>query len=217
MALKKLLLGSLLFFVGTVTYAETESVEKSEIADGLATKIMYVKDNGDYFLRDNPSAKSALRGSVKAGDQVKVLDQKNGFIYIEDAKGRQKWIAASDVQEQPSYKYQVETLAQQNAELKKKLENIDSEQARELKELKIKYNSVHSELEEAKKSLANQKEKLSSLTDQNQKLSQRIENSEEEKQIRWAKVGAMLVGAGLLAGLILVYLPWPQRRRKDIW
>ena len=84
-------------------------------------------------------------------------------------------------------------------------------------ELKIKYNEVTSELQEAKKTLAAQKSQLDKVTEENSELTNKIENSEQEKQIRWAKVGALLVGFGLLAGVILVYLPRPHRRRKDIW
>ena len=76
---------------------------------------------------------------------------------------------------------------------------------------------IDDELQEAKKTLAAQKSQLDKVTEENSELTNKIENSEQEKQIRWAKVGALLVGFGLLAGVILVYLPRPHRRRKDIW
>jgi len=225
--LKKIL--PLLFIAGvsSVAYAEGDAAKINETdqvktenmtaAAAVQAKIMYVRDDGDYYLRSNPSRSSALKGSVKAGDPVKVLDKKNDFYFIEDLKGRQRWIAVSDIQAHPSYKIQIADLKKTNEELNQKLANIDSEQARELKELKIKYNEVTSELQEAKKTLAAQKSQLDKVTEENSELTNKIENSEQEKQIRWAKVGALLVGFGLLAGVILVYLPRPHRRRKDIW
>ena len=209
MVLKKIL--PLLFIAGvsSVAYAEGDAAKINETdqvktenmtaAAAVQAKIMYVRDDGDYYLRSNPSRSSALKGSVKAGDPVKVLDKKNYFYFIEDLKGRQRWIAVSDIQAHPSYKIQI-------ADLKKTNE-----------ELKIKYNEVTSELQEAKKTLAAQKSQLDKVTEENSELTNKIENSEQEKQIRWAKVGALLVGFGLLAGVILVYLPRPHRRRKDIW
>lgn len=226
MLLKKLASILLMAGLSTIAYADNETAttdtkqEKTEASQepaAPAAKIMYVKDNGDYYLRGNPSKTSALKGSVKAGDPVKVLDHKNGFYFIEDLKGRQKWIDENDVQEAESHKIQVVNLKKANEELKDKLANIDSAQARELKDVKQKYNLVSNELAEAKKTLASQKEQLDKITQENKELSHKIENSEQEKQIRWAKIGALLVGSGLLAGIILVYLPRPQRRRKDIW
>lgn len=226
MVLKKII--AMLFILGLSFSAYAENENGSEVNETntatdenktVATKarIMYVRDDGDYYLRTNPNKGSALKGSVKAGDPVKVLDEKNGFYFIEDLKGRQKWIAATDVQDHPSFKIMVSDLKKANEELKEKLANIDSEQARELKELKQKFSVVASELQEAQKTLAAQKEKLEKVTAENGELSNMIENSEQEKQIRWAKIGALLVCSGALAGIILVYLPRPHRRRKDIW
>lgn len=194
---------------------EKDSMQKD--TKNFSGKIMYVTDNGDYFLREKPSDRVAAKGSVKAGDPVKVLDQRNGFMFIEDIKGRQRWISARDLQEHESYKSQVKSLQKINEDLRHKLANIDTEQARELKELHQKHSIVSSELTEAKKTLEEQSEKIKKLTEENEDLASQIDNSEQQVQIHWVKVGAMLIGIGLLLGVILVYMPKPHRRRKDIW
>ena len=36
-------------------------------------------------------------------------------------------------------------------------------------------------------------------------------------QLRWWKEGGLIAGIGALAGVILVYLPRPRRRREDYY
>lgn len=192
---------------------------KQEQPEGKAKagKIMYVVDNGYYYLRSAPKSSVAQKGSVNAGDPVKVLDQSNGFSLIEDLKGRQKWIETKNLQATESYKVQVGNLQRINAELNDKLANIDTEQARELKALKAKYENLLAENTAARKTIDDQKAKISKLSDENAELINQVDNSDRNKQIYWVKVGASLIGIGVILGLILVYIPKPHRRRKDIW
>ncbi len=180
-------------------------------------KIMYVVDNGFYYLRSSPKTSVAQKGSVNAGDPVKVLDQSNGFSLIEDLKGRQKWIETKHLQANESYKVQVGNLQRLNAELNNKLTNIDSDQARELKALKIKYENLLADNTAAHKTIDEQKAKIAKLSEENADLTNQVDNSEQQIQTHWAKVGATLIGIGVILGLILVYIPKPHRRRRDIW
>lgn len=180
-------------------------------------KIMYVVDNGYYYLRSSPKMSVAQKGSVNAGDPVRVLEQTNGFSLIEDLKGRQKWIETKNLQENESYKVQVGNLQRINADLNHKLANIDTEQAKELKALKVKYENLLSDNTAAHKTIEEQKAKISKLSEENAELTNQVDNSEQQVQTHWAKVGATLIGIGVILGLILVYIPKPHRRRKDIW
>ena len=123
---------------GTGAWAEPEQ-EAQRPANAVSPdkgKIMYVVENSDVYLRNIPKQNAVARGSVKAGDPVKVLAEQGSFSFIEDLKGRQKWIESKYLQEGESSKVQVMNLQRINEELNNKLANIDTEQARELKVLK---------------------------------------------------------------------------------
>ncbi len=180
-------------------------------------KIMYVTDSAFYYLRSSPKHSVAQKGSVNSGDPVKVLDESNGFSLIEDLKGRQKWIETKNLQAHESYKVQVASLQKLNSELNEKLANIDSEQARELRALKSKYSSLYEDNKNARATIQEQQKKITALEEENAELTNQVENSEQQVQTHWAKVGATLIGIGVILGLILVYIPKPHRRRKDIW
>ena len=207
------------FAASTGAWAEPEQ-EAQRPANAVSPdkgKIMYVVENSDFYLRNIPKQNAVARGSVKAGDPVKVLAEQGAFSFIEDLKGRQKWIESKYLQESESSKVQVMNLQRINEELNNKLANIDTEQARELKVLKQQYAKLVSDYKDAKGKLEEQGKKIDSLSAQNEELTSQVENSEQQIQTHWAKIGAMLVGIGLILGVVIVYLPKPHRRRKDPW
>ncbi len=199
---------------GAESETDSEETTKSSSRPG---KIMYVTDSAYYFLRSAPKHSVAQKGSVNSGDPVKVLDEANGFYLIEDLKGRQKWIESKNLQAHESYKVQVASLQKVNSELNAKLANIDTEQARELKALKAKYAALYDDNRNAHATIQEQQKKITVLEEENADLTNQVENSEQQVQTHWAKVGASLIGIGLLLGLVLVYIPKPHRRRKDAW
>ncbi len=205
---------------GENTDAKTNEAGEESAATARSSrpgKIMYVTDNAFYYLRSAPKHNVVQKGSVNSGDPVKVLEESNGFSLIEDLKGRQKWIETKNLQAHESYKVQVASLQKVNSELNAKLANIDSEQARELKALKSKYSSLYEDNRNAHATIQEQQKKITALEEENAELTNQVENSEQQIQTHWAKVGASLIGIGVILGLILVYIPKPHRRRKDIW
>ena len=200
--------------------AQTAAASEAEPAPAPSSRpgrIMYVTDNAFYYLRSSPKHSVAQKGSVNSGDPVKVLEESNGFSLIEDLKGRQKWIETKNLQAHESYKVQVAGLQKLNSELNAKLANIDTEQARELKSLKGKYAALYDDNRNAHATIQEQQKKISALEEENAELTSQVENSEQQIQTHWAKVGAAIMGIGVLLGLILVYIPKPHRRKKDIW
>ena len=205
---------------GAVPETSGESAPAAEQAAAPASRagrIMYVTDSAIFYLRSAPKSGAKLQGSVNSGDPVKVIESAGGFTLIEDLKGRQRWIETRNLQSHESYKVQVAGLQKVNSELNAKLANIDTEQARELKALKSRYAALYEDNKNSHATIQEQQKKISVLEEENAELTSQVENSEQQIQTHWAKVGAALVFSGVLLGLVLVYIPKPHRRKKDLW
>lgn len=87
-------------------------------------------------LRRGPGKQYRIIGSIKAGEPVTqlALSDDGKYAKVRDSKQREAWIVASELQENPSFRSQHEQVQQQVTVLNDKLANIDSVQARELKQ-----------------------------------------------------------------------------------
>ena len=59
--------------------------------------------------------------------------------------------------------------------------------------------------------------KLAKIQERNEELESKLETKAQDMQLRWWKEGGLIAGIGALAGVILVYLPRPRRRREDYY
>ena len=96
------------------------------------------------------------------------------------------------------------------------MDNIDSDQARELKEKRERLTLLEQQVSQQEQQLAEQGKELQALRLQKQKLQQDLGTKEQDQQYRWWREGGYIAGAGLLLGLLLPFLPRP-RRRKERW
>ncbi|MBP8222086.1 MAG: TIGR04211 family SH3 domain-containing protein [Aeromonadaceae bacterium] len=179
----------------------------------------YVSDDIFTYLHGGPGKQYRILGSVKAGDKVQflALDASGKYAQIIDGKGRTAWILGKELQTAPSYRAQVTTLQEQLRQLQLKMDNIDSDQARELKEKRERLTLLEQQVSQQEQQLAEQGKELQALRQQKQKLQQDLGTKEQDQQYRWWREGGYIAGVGLLLGLLLPYLPRPRRRSKDRW
>ncbi len=192
--------------------AATTTSESKTLSD------RYVSDDIYTFLHGGPGKQYRILGSVKAGTKVQFieLDASGKYAQIIDSKGRTAWIASESLQSAPSFRSQVVELQAQKQQLQHQLDNIDSEQARELKLKREQVAQLSAQSQQQQQRLDEQNEELQSLRQENSKLQQSLGTKEQDEQYRWWREGGTIAGVGLLLGLLLPYLPRP-RRRKDRW
>ena len=198
--------------VATETTTDTQTTAS-------APQNRYVSDNIYTFLRRGPGKQYRIIGSINAGEAVTQLAQSEDgkYIQIRDSKQREGWIIASELQSNESFRSLNSKLQQQVSSLNDKLANIDSVQARELKEKSLRLDSSEQQLKAAQEQLASQKSELEQLRAENDKLNAAQGNRKQEQLFTWMKEGGMIAGAGLLVGLIVPYLPRPRRSRRERW
>lgn len=179
----------------------------------------YVSDEIYTFLHRGPGKQYRIVGSIKAGEPVTqlALSEDGKYARIRDSRQRDAWIIASELQVSPSFRAQQAQAQQQITELNDKLANIDSVQARELKEKSARLSQSEQALKQAEEKLASQESELTQLKAENEKLNASLGTRKQEQIYRWLKEGGMIAGAGLLVGLLIPYLPRPRRRQRDRW
>ena len=192
--------------------AATVTTESKRLSD------RYVSDDIYTFLHGGPGKQYRILGSVKAGTKVQFieLDASGKYAQIIDSRGRTAWIASESLQSAPSFRSQVVELQAQKQQLQHQLDNIDSEQARELKLKREQVAQLSAQSQQQQQRLDEQSEELQSLRQENSKLQQSLGTKEQDEQYRWWREGGTIAGVGLLLGLLLPDLPRP-RRRKDRW
>lgn len=182
-----------------------------------ADKKVFITDNAYVWMTRGPGKQYRLTGTARAGDEVTILNTQNGYHQIRLPSGKVGWIPKSEVQHETSFRAEVTMLRSENEALKYKLANIDSETARELKAAKSELSSLRQERDELAKKQAADSAKLAKIQERNEELESKLETKAQDMQLRWWKEGGLIAGIGALAGVILVYLPRPRRRREDYY
>ena len=203
-----------------VSAATTTAPQPGQEASASAAALQrYVSDEIYTFLRRGPGKQYRIIGSIKAGEPVTqlALSDDGKYAKVRDSKQREAWIVASELQENPSFRSQHEQVQQQVAVLNDKLANIDSVQARELKQKSAQLIENERALKQAQEKLASQGEELVQLRAENDKLNASLGTRKQEQLFTWMKQGGMIAGAGLLIGLLIPYLPRPRRSQRDRW
>ena len=205
-------------FSGVQAEPATAPASAATTTESKTLSDRYVSDDIYTFLHGGPGKQYRILGSVKAGTKVQFieLDASGKYAQIIDSKGRTAWIASESLQSAPSFRNQVVELQAQKQQLQHQLDNIDSEQARELKLKREQVAQLSAQSQQQQQRLDEQSEELQSLRQENSKLQQSLGTKEQDEQYRWWREGGYIAGVGLLLGLLLPYLPRP-RRRKDRW
>ncbi len=196
----------------------------------------WVTDEFEVMMRSGKSTRQSIVRQLSSGTAVEILetDSESGYSRVRTSSGAEGWVLSRYLRSSPTARLQVPAL-------EKKL--ADSEAARtrlaqELDELRRMRRSLESEVGELQSANSSQQNQLDRITrlsantiqvdQQNSQLKERLADSEqqidalEKENTRltsranreWFLIGAAVLVAGLLLGLIL---PRLNLRKKSSW
>ncbi|WP_297893021.1 TIGR04211 family SH3 domain-containing protein [Shewanella sp.] len=167
----------------------------------------YISDNVFLYILNGPGTDYRILGSIEAGQPISLLGETQGdYSKIIDHKGREGWVPTNLISSTPSFREQVSTLTNELNEAKAKLAEVLSStdnHTDEVAELKAKLNEAET--------------MLSQTTQERDSLKVAVDRSAQDAQFALWREGGLIAAAGLIIGVILVYLPRPQRRNKKRW
>lgn len=174
----------------------------------------YVTENLHTYMRRGAGDQFKISGIIQAGERVAVLDRKERYVLIRDAKNREGWILASEITETPSSKELTPKLQQQVDELTLKLNRIDSEWQQRTIELQRRAEQANQQSSALLDQNAQLKRELDILKNKNRDLESLQDAQSREIMIQYFIYGGSVLGAGLLLGLIIPLL-FPRRRSRN--
>jgi len=166
----------------------------------------YISDEISVTIRQKPSNDAESLGSIKSGMKVTVLESlgSDSFARIRTADGREGWITARFITDQPASKEQLGTLKQQLDQAHSQSQSLQQE-----------LNTAQQQLAKAKPALemAGENEKLkAAIAQREQQVGELEQQYDAEKARRQTLLtGALLVAGGIFIGLVL---PWMGGRKK---
>ena len=184
-------------------------VAGSAISPLYAQSVQYVADDISITMRDAARNDAPIIGSVRSGPRLTVLEVlgPDSFARVRTAEGREGWITARYLSNQPAAKDRV---AQIKAEL-------DAAQT-QIKSLSSELASTKAQLEKARPAfeLSADNDRLKNeLLTKEQAAATMMQRYDAERERRATLVtGATLAGGGVIAGLLLPWLLQFRRRRR---
>lgn len=167
----------------------------------------YISENIYVFVHGGPGTQFRILGSVEAGQSVTLLGETDGdYSKIVDHKGREGWVRTDQIQASPSFRVVVPQLETKLANTEKQLKQVQSGNAEQSNQL----SSAASEISELKAQLAQ-------ATQERDSAKAELNSLLEDQDYEMWRQGGMIAGVGLLLGLLIAYLPRPQRRNKGRW
>nr|WP_256260861.1 TIGR04211 family SH3 domain-containing protein [Shewanella sp. NIFS-20-20] len=167
----------------------------------------YVSEDVYTFIHGGPGNQFRILGSVEAGQQVTSLGQTEGdYSKIIDHKDREGWIKTSELDTQPSFRVRIPLLEKQLAD----------SQAR-VKALSEANSATESNNSSMTAEIASLNQTLNVTTQERDRLASELKQIKDNQEYKLWQEGALIAFVGLLLGIFLVYLPKPQRKKKDRW
>ncbi|WP_028116036.1 TIGR04211 family SH3 domain-containing protein [Ferrimonas senticii] len=189
-----------------------------------AAQLTISEDVGVYMLA-GPTTQYRIIGTVTVGDSVTALGETSGdYTKVEDNRGRQGWIKSSDLHQGASFRTLLPAAEQKIVELEQKLASNSADLQAQLKKansdlslLQARYDNDQQNstemLTEQRQRVSQQAQRINELEQQNQELNAALNSVQNTERFVMWKQGGMIAAGGLLLGLIVAYLPRPQRRR----
>ena len=212
MKIKKLILASLLTLVSL---------------SSVAKEIRYISDDVSIFMHSGPGTQYRIIGTIKAGEAVTYLQTNTNFAQITTSKNKTAWIDGKSLSRQVSLKVRAPKLQAELAKTKEALAKISNKNSAAMAELT---NANRDELVSKEADIATQANNIASLTaentaltaeavrlrEENEQLSTRLDTKEEDAQHRFIILGALILAAGLIAGLIIPSIRF-RRKKNNGW
>jgi len=198
---------------------------------------VWVSDQFEVMLRTGPATSNAIERMLSSGTELEVLEQDrdSGYSRVRTQAGTEGWVLTRYLMQEPSAREQLATLSGQlssaserGSSMSTQLEAIRREQQNavsKIRALERDKADLEAELARIKRTAAN----VLAIDNQNETMQQQLtafeiqvgalEKENEElasKTIRnWFIVGAAVLFAGVLLGLVLPRMRWQKRSRYD--
>ncbi|MBE8596120.1 TIGR04211 family SH3 domain-containing protein [Xenorhabdus sp. BG5] len=178
----------------------------------------YVSDELSAYIHSGPSTKNRIIGSLSAGEEVTLVSPKsdNGFLQIQDRKGRTSWILASELSAVPSLREHLPAMEQKIKTLTENLATIDDKWNKRTAELQNKVANSDKIISDLKKENAQLQSKLTVAEKKVEVANLQLDEKQREIILQWFAYGGGVAGIGLILGLILPHII-PRRKKKDRW
>ncbi|MGR3807954.1 SH3 domain protein [Pasteurella testudinis DSM 23072] len=181
-----------------------------------AEEIRYVTEDLSTYLRRGAGDDYRISGSIKSGEKVTVLSQKDKYSQIRDSRNREAWILTSELSREAGSKEQIPALKNQIQELSLKLNRIDEEWQQRVAETQRRSRQAEVQSSQLLEQNTQLKRQLEISTNKNKEYEALLSAEKQEIIIRWFIYGGSVMLVGLLLGLILPNI-LPRRRRRDGW
>lgn len=180
-------------------------------------EVRYVTEELSTYLRRGAGDEYRIAGSIKAGEKVTVLAQKDKYTQIRDSRNRDAWILSSELSKEPSANVQIPALKNQIQELSLKLNKIDEEWQQRVSEMQRRTRQSEAQSSQLLEQNTQLKRQLETSNNKNKEYEALLSAEKQEIIIRWFIYGGSVMLVGLILGLILPNIIPRRRRRNDGW
>ncbi|WP_410678374.1 TIGR04211 family SH3 domain-containing protein [Avibacterium paragallinarum] len=175
----------------------------------------YVTENLSTFLRKGAGEQFKIAGTIRSGEPVTVLDQKEKYTLIRDSRNREAWILTSELSATPSSKDENPKLKASIEELTLKLNSLDHDWQQRTSELQRRTKQAEQQSSLLLEQNSQLRRELEISKNKNSDLEAMLDAGKREIAIQWFIYGGAVLGIGLLLGLILPFIL--PKRRRDGW
>lgn len=196
--------------------AQAESDADKKKAPQPGSKV-YVSDDVSIWTRAGAGPDFRIVGSVMIGDQVTFLQAapSGKYYQIQKEKNSSKvWIEASKITTEPAGKAHVKILEDKIKELEERFLNYDTELARELKDATAKLEKLQKENQGMAAAIEQKDQTINELDELRRDFMDKLETKELDMQMRWWVQGAAIAVFGAIVGVILIFIPRPDNKKK---
>jgi len=203
----------------------------------IQAETRYITDIARITLRTGESTSHRIMRILPSGTPVEVLEDNDetGYSKVRTDKGQVGYILTNKLEKEPSarsqlaaYKKEIEDLKSAPGELRQKLADLQT-QHRELEAAHTKLQALHKtqgqELQSIQRTASNAirisnernelRKQVAALTRQVEDLKQENRDLSNKATRDWFLIGAGVIIAGILIGLILPHLRF--QRRRNTW
>ncbi|MDP5147314.1 TIGR04211 family SH3 domain-containing protein [Shewanella sp. ULN5] len=167
----------------------------------------YVSDDVFTYIHGGPGTEFRIIGSVEAGQPITFNGKTEGdYSQIIDNKNREGWIRSDFVTDKPSFRTRF-------PEMEKELIQVNEQ----LNSISLNTDNAAQDLELANQKVTELQAALKTALTERDTARAKVNNDKDEQQFKMWQQGGIIAGIGALIGIILVYLPRPQRRKNSRW
>ncbi|MCC4834288.1 TIGR04211 family SH3 domain-containing protein [Shewanella sp. 10N.7] len=177
------------------------------LSKGLMAQTHYITDDVFIYIHGGPGTQYRILGSIEAGQTITLLNEtQNDYSKVRDHKDREGWVKSDLIETGSSLRTRLPIIEAELAQTKSTLAQLDQSS-----------ESVAQQLTSSNNQIASLQSELAKVTNERDTANQQLQSIKDNAQSKMWQQGALIAGLGALIGIILVYLPRPQRKQKSRW